>query len=202
MGHYDRLRGDGIEPADAMREAAPFFDRPSDVRTGQPGPQHRALTAEARDELAYSAAEQLALITDDDLQALQTAQRVTRRGRSIIERLQHDARAAGHDELTSDELRTALATVTDLPDDTITQLTASAKKAAATASTGHNRDKQHTGGTAPARERTAAELAADDFPHSATAAVHTAATNGPTQTPPAPSRTSAPRAPRHHGPQR
>lgn len=157
MGHYDRLRADGMQPADAMREAAPFFDRRTDVRTGQPGPQHRALTAEARDELSYSAAEQLALLTDDDLQALEPAQRITRRGRDIIERLQHDVRAAGHAELGPDELRTALATVTNLP--------------------------------------------ADDFPHTATEAVQAART-GPTQAPPAPSRTTAPQTPRYHGPQR
>ena len=35
MARYDRLRGEGMGPADAMREAAPLFGQPSHARDGE-----------------------------------------------------------------------------------------------------------------------------------------------------------------------
>jgi len=43
MSHYDRLRGQGLGPAEAMREAAVFFARDPNVRTGHPAPSRKAL---------------------------------------------------------------------------------------------------------------------------------------------------------------
>ncbi|WP_339153714.1 hypothetical protein [Actinomadura luteofluorescens] len=43
MSHYDRFRGEGMDPLDAMAQAAPFFTRDPNVRPGDPGPQHREL---------------------------------------------------------------------------------------------------------------------------------------------------------------
>jgi len=40
MEHYDWLRDHGVEPVQAMRQAAPFFDRPP-ARPGEPGPDRR-----------------------------------------------------------------------------------------------------------------------------------------------------------------
>ena len=42
MDRYDRLRGEGVEPADAMRRVAPWFDSPP-PRVGEPGPDRAAL---------------------------------------------------------------------------------------------------------------------------------------------------------------
>lgn len=43
MQRYDRLRTQGVEPVDAMRRVAPYFDA-APVRTGQAGPDRAALT--------------------------------------------------------------------------------------------------------------------------------------------------------------
>lgn len=45
MDRYDRCRTEGVEPVDAMRRVAPYFDAPP-TRTGEPGPD-RAVLAEA-----------------------------------------------------------------------------------------------------------------------------------------------------------
>ncbi|WP_055483874.1 hypothetical protein [Sphaerimonospora mesophila] len=45
MNRYDRLRADGLNPADAMRQAAPFFAREPHPRTGHPAPTRKELPA-------------------------------------------------------------------------------------------------------------------------------------------------------------
>ena len=69
------------------------------------------------------------------------------RGRQIVQRLQAQARASGRPVLGSDELATLLETVTNLPEHVIAKLTT-------------------IGGGAPA-DRTAAQVAAESFPHTA-----------------------------------
>ncbi|GIH68375.1 hypothetical protein [Sphaerimonospora thailandensis] len=45
MNRYDRLRADGLNPADAMRQAAPFFAREPHPRTGHSAPTRKELPA-------------------------------------------------------------------------------------------------------------------------------------------------------------
>jgi len=45
MARYDRLRAEGMTPADAMTEAAPLFARHPHAREGDPASQHPALPA-------------------------------------------------------------------------------------------------------------------------------------------------------------
>ena len=54
MSHYDRFREAGNERTDAMREALPYLARDPNVRTGRPGRQRLALTANAADLAAES----------------------------------------------------------------------------------------------------------------------------------------------------
>src|SRR6266487_4381805 len=49
MARYDRLRGDGVSPLDAMRETAPLFSRSPDVRVGDPPTARPALTTPGQD---------------------------------------------------------------------------------------------------------------------------------------------------------
>jgi hypothetical protein len=60
MARYDRLRGDGLDPVEAMREAVPLFARAPRVRTGEPASEHPALDMPAGERNAGSFAE-----TDD-----------------------------------------------------------------------------------------------------------------------------------------
>lgn len=76
MSHYDRLRGQGLGPAEAMREAAVFFARDPNVRTGHPAPARRALLA-ASENLTPADAARLAqgdfpLTVDKAVQATRT----------------------------------------------------------------------------------------------------------------------------------
>lgn len=45
MTRYDRLRTDGMSPLDAMRDTAPLFSRTPDIRVGDPVPARQALPA-------------------------------------------------------------------------------------------------------------------------------------------------------------
>jgi hypothetical protein len=44
MGWYDRLRGEGMEALEAMRQAVPMFGRAPHARPGDPGAERRGLT--------------------------------------------------------------------------------------------------------------------------------------------------------------
>ncbi len=124
MARYDRLRSDGTNPLDAMRETAPLFSRHPHVRVGDPAPTRPLLGAGTREEASPSAdqapsAERegaAAPEPDSEDRALQRAQQ-------IIDRLQAGARAAERPELGPDELAMVLEAATNLPEDVIQRLT-------------------------------------------------------------------------------
>jgi len=74
MEHYDWLRDHGVEPVQAMRQAAPFFDRPP-AGPGEPGPDRAALTETATARRAAAAEtgryrQQTAAVDDPDTTAV------------------------------------------------------------------------------------------------------------------------------------
>jgi hypothetical protein len=114
MARYDRLRQDGNAPADAMRDAAPFFanaprayDRPYVPRP--------VLAAGNGESLAWTAPApdpfEQAGVTVAEAQEL--------RGTQIVAALQERARAQRRGPLGEAEQRTVLETITNLPHDVI-----------------------------------------------------------------------------------
>src|ERR1035441_6136564 len=93
MARYDRLRDDGMSPLDAMREAAPMFGRPSDVRVGEPAAARPAVAdgsgADPHVTASETPNEQAQSDPDDG-----NNEGAELRGRQIVERLQASARAA------------------------------------------------------------------------------------------------------------
>jgi hypothetical protein len=197
MARYDRLRGDGISPLDAMRETVPLFGRSPDVRVGDPAPARPALGASNGQDASPSADDTPARRTepgpDPDID-----ERAEQRGRQIIERLQSGARAARRPELGPDELAMVLEAVTNLPENVIERLTRN-PSAEARARTGGLRtsaaEHAHAADLDPAMAqaatsvadahpasaaigRSAAQLAAQSFPHSAADAIRAASTTG------------------------
>ena len=110
MARYDRLRADGMGPAEAMREAAPLFTRPPRVHDAHLHPAAGARTPRP----PAGGAEHRPGPAPDPTPA-PTAQAQERRGRQIIDALQEQARAQGRDPLGEAEQRTVLETVTNLP---------------------------------------------------------------------------------------
>jgi hypothetical protein len=104
---------------------------------------------------------------------------VERRGRQIVQQLQAQARASGRPKLGPDELATVLETVTNLPEHVIAKLTAA-------------------GGGAPA-DRTAAQVAAESFPHTAAEAVAAARAGGSSAASQPPARSVAARQAKRPG---
>ena len=160
MGRYDRLRGDGLDPLTAMREAAPLFAYAPTTRPGDPAPARRALgigTGHApwsREDPEPAGTAEPELVEE----AVDTAER---RGRQIAERLQARARATGRPELGPHELAIVRETVTNLPDDVICKLT--------------RRDDAEVSALNRPTARSAAQLASESFPSTAAAAVRAAA---------------------------
>jgi hypothetical protein len=160
MTRYDRLRTDGLEPLEAMRQAAPLFARPPDVRVGDPAPSQPALTtanAEASPQQADHTGSQAP--TDADTDALSLVQE---RGLRIAEALQTRAHAAGQPPLGGDELALILEAVTNLPEQVISHIATETALA--------------QGGEAPGT-RTPAHLAAQSFPFSAADALRAGASS-------------------------
>ena len=154
MARYDRLRAEGMSPHEAMRDAAPMFDREPHPHTGQPAPSRPALIAADEQDTSPPGDEVSDSRTPPGPDTAQP-ERTARRGQQIVAQMQAQARAAGRDELGPAELATVLETVTNLPADVIEQLT-----------------RQAAEGSEPrATSRTAAQLAAVSFPHTAAEAV-------------------------------
>jgi hypothetical protein len=195
MARYDRLRGDGTNPLDAMRETAPLFGRSPHARPSDPAPFRHALdigtgpdATQPVDRALADPAEQLPADDSDDL--------TEQRGRQIIESLQSSARAAGRPELGPDELAMILEAVTNLPEDMIGRLTRNAagesqpgderpgapatapvadidtaKALAATAAAGAHP-------ASPTASLSAAQLAAESFPHTVADVIRAAPSPG------------------------
>jgi hypothetical protein len=200
MARYDRLRGDGISPLDAMRETVPLFGRSPHARTGDPAPFRHALGAGVS---AGPDAPQPASGTPTDpaepSPADDSDDRAEQRGRQIIERLQASARTTGRPELGPDELVMVLEAVTNLPEDMIERLIQNAPGAnrprsedlravaaedapAANLDATVGRAATAVAGAHPASAtaaRSAAQLAAESFPRTAAEAIRTASAPGP-----------------------
>jgi hypothetical protein len=204
MARYDRLRNDGMSPLDAMREAAPLFGRSPTVRTGDPGPVRRELAADTGQQEHPGEGQVQGNQTDPnqvEQRGRQIAVRLQSRARAAGRpELGPDELALVLEELTnlpgdvidtltrqtsddqdparSEETRAAAAeraraadldTATDLPstltvDERTTGLTAAHRDTALA-----DAARAHAG-----TDRTAAQLAAESFPHTASEAVRSA----------------------------
>jgi hypothetical protein len=149
MARYDRLRGDGISPLDAMRETVPLFGRSPHARTGDPAPFRHALGAgpgpDATQPASRTPTDPAEPSPTDDI-----GDRAEQRGRQIIERLQASARTVGRPELGPDELAMILEAVTNLPEDMIERLIQNAP--------GPNRPRSEDLRAAAAKDAPAANL--------------------------------------------
>jgi hypothetical protein len=139
MSHYDRARGKGHDPLIAMGEAAPFFTRDPNVRTGDP--------ATARPELPEGTGVRWAANVHGPDRSEWEEVLQEQRAQGIAGKLSEERCGEGG-ELHSDELRTVLTTTTNLPEQII------AKVAGTT-------DGTAGAGAGPS---TPTELAAEDFP--------------------------------------
>jgi len=118
MARYDRLRADGMAPAEAMRQTAPFFaGAPRAYDT--PYTPRPLLDAGTGENLTWAAATGVPG-PGEPSPALGEAQH--QRGRQIIAALQARARAQHRGPLGEAELRTVLETITNLPADVIDQI--------------------------------------------------------------------------------
>jgi hypothetical protein len=215
MARYDRLRSDGASPLDAMREAVPLFALHPHAHPASARPLL------AIDPLAADAAPEPGITDGTSRQPgpePDPPQDAERRGRRIAERLQ--ARALYHRgaELSPDELATALEQATSLPAEVIAPLSrardeervAKGAERARAADLGHasaapsarertqdltaaRRDTQasDTAGAHASADRTAAQLAAESFPHTAADGIRAALTDRLQQPERPPARTAA-----------
>ncbi len=215
MARYDRLRSQGASPLDAMREAAPLFGLHPHAR---PAPTRSPL---AIDALVADAAPEPGITDGTSRQPgpeLDPYQDAERRGRRIAERLQAQALYERGAELSPDELATALEQATSLPAEVIARLArardeervAEGAESDRAADLGHTstaqsardrtqdltaarRDTQvaDTAGAHASSDRTAAQLAAESFPHTAADGVRAAITGRLQQPRQSPVRTAA-----------
>ncbi len=122
MAWYDRLRGEGAAPLDAMREALPLFARAPHARPGDPVAERPGLAAP--DSLGTGSWDSSA---DDSGVARAAAdssaiRQVEQRGQQIVRELQARALAERGYTLSPDELVTTLGATTTLPGDVIARL--------------------------------------------------------------------------------
>ncbi len=123
MARYDRLRRDGMGPAEAMREAAPLFTRPSRVHDAWFTPRPMLTLGNGAD-LGSAAGEHGPSPPESGPDTAGEAQE--RRGRQIAGALQERARSQGRDPLGAAELHIVLETVTNLPAEVIDRVVRSA----------------------------------------------------------------------------
>jgi hypothetical protein len=198
MDRYDRLRSRGTSPLDAMREAVHLFARQPYARPGEPARERPAVEAgpTAPDPGAVPGSPGQ---PDPGLDPYQEAER---RGRLIAERLQARALHERGAKLSPGELATVLEASTSLPDEVIARLAraeaeervAAAAERARAADLGHAADAPYarvragdltaarrdtltadTAGAHASADRTAAQLAAESFPHTAADGIRAAA---------------------------
>lgn len=151
MAFYDRIRGDGAEALDAMRQAAPMFSRAPHVRVGDPVPERHSLTVGGTTGRPDARAiESGGPMSHDD-----EAERIEDRARHIAQRLQARVQASGRPPLNREELTIVLESVTSLSESTIEVIACEAAGASDT-------------------PKGPAQQAASNFPRKATDAVNTA----------------------------
>jgi hypothetical protein len=195
MARYDRLRDDGASPLDAMRETVLLFSRSPHARPGDPAPFRPALGVGAGPNATQSADRAFA-DPAEPVPADDSDDRAEQRGRQIVERLQSSARAVGRPELGPDELAMVLEAATNLPEDMIGRL---ARSAPGESQPGRERPRPAAGAPADIDAATAlaatavtgahpasatggpsaAQLAAESFPHTVADAIGAASTPGP-----------------------
>ena len=214
MAWYDRLRGGGAAPFDAMHEALPLFARTPHARPGDPVAERPGLAAP--DGLGTASWDSS---TNDSGVARATAdssviRHAEQRGQQIVYELQARALAERGYELSPDELVTTLGATTTLPGDVIALLARadshdhmawsaertraddldSASAASFPGGIAHGeyvtaaaQDRLTAEATAAhaAGERSATRLAAESFPCTAANAVTVAATGAIQAAPPA-----------------
>ncbi|MEU8804832.1 hypothetical protein [Spirillospora sp. NPDC048819] len=112
MSHYDRFRSEGMDALDAMTQAAPFFTRDPNVRTGDPAPPRAGLHEGTGTEWA-------ARVHGPDRGEWEEIRR-QQRATQIAEQLRAKLRLQGH-EPQPEELRTILEITTNLPEHVITK---------------------------------------------------------------------------------
>ena len=115
MAWYDRLRGEGAAPLDAMREALPLFARAPHARPGDPAAERRSLAAPDSPGTASwdsSADDPGVAQAAADSSAIRQAEQ---RGQQIVRELQARALAERGYALSPDELVTTLGATTTLP---------------------------------------------------------------------------------------
>ena len=205
MAWYDRLRGEGAVPLDAMRDALPLFARAPHARPGDPGAERRGLAAPDSPGTAAwgSSADNPGVArAAADSSAIQQAEQ---RGQQIVQELQARALAERGYALSPDELVTTLGATTTLPGDVIARLSradsqdrvawdaertraddlGSASASSFPSGIAHGEyvtaaaQDRLTADTAAARaagDRSATRLAAESFPRTAADAVTAAAT--------------------------
>ncbi|MFA1544581.1 hypothetical protein [Actinomadura monticuli] len=110
MSHYDRFRAEGKDPLEAMTQAAPFFTRDPNVRTGDPAPRREEL-------LEGTGVEWSARVHGPDRGEWEQA-RQEQRATQIADQLRAKLRLQGH-EPQPEEIRTVLEIATNLPEDII-----------------------------------------------------------------------------------
>ena len=123
MSRYDRLRADGLGPAEAMAEAIPLFARPRHAYEQPPSPR-AALTSADESEQTW------VVSGFDPSEDEEIAERQLRRGRWIVDGLQGRAWQNGRPSLTEAEQHAALESMTTLPAEIIPQVVRSPDVAA------------------------------------------------------------------------
>ena len=122
MAWYDRLRGEGAAPLDAMREALPLFARAPHARPGDPVAERRGLAApDSPGTASWDSSADDAGVAQAAADSSATRQ-AEQRGQQIVQELQARALAERGYALTPDELVTTLGATTTLPGDVIARL--------------------------------------------------------------------------------
>ena len=201
MAWYDRLREEGAGAVEAMRQTVPVFGRAPHARPGDPGAERGALEASVRSDGASLLDSGAGGPRGPD-RGLGLEQQVEERELQLVQRLQANALAERGYALSSDELATTLGAMTSLPSDVIAKLSRESSHDRGTAGPGRTRadtkssgTSSHDGteqfalagqtessaGSADARlssDRTAAQLATESFPCTASDAVMAATSSG------------------------
>lgn len=159
MARYDRLRADGWEPGDAMREAAPFFDRRPNVHESGPVPSPAgALRMAPPGSIPERGATYTVFEHGPDKDEFLAVRRAGR----IIDRLTAAAQAQGRQPLGRGDLRTVLDSMTNLPPEVVERVTASLPESVRASDVGLNHSMAQRA-TAAERARAAdLDTATDD----------------------------------------
>jgi hypothetical protein len=117
MARYDRLRAEGLGPTDAMREAAPLFARHPRAHDAPFTPRQALIPGAGTGAVwTLDRSDGVPPRPGEDTAALE------RRGREILDAFQARAHKQGRDPLGTDEQRTVLETITDLPPEVIDRI--------------------------------------------------------------------------------